>query len=61
MIFEITEDMQQKIKKWDSCKPVDVTGANFSYTFIPTGLGLVIQVKCDICKRTLDLTEDFLI
>ncbi|KHL96792.1 hypothetical protein QW71_05185 [Paenibacillus sp. IHB B 3415] len=61
MKFEITEDMQQKIKKWDSCDPVDVAGAKFAYTFIPTGLGLVIQVKCDICKRILDLTEDFLI
>ncbi|ETT47083.1 hypothetical protein C162_18385 [Paenibacillus sp. FSL R7-269] len=61
MIFQITEEMQRKIQNWDSCNPVDVTGAKFSYTFIPTGLGLVIQVKCDICKRTLDLTADFLI
>lgn len=61
MKFEITEEMQKKIQNWDSCESVDVAGAKFSYTFIPTGLGTIVQVKCDICKRTLDLTEDFLI
>lgn len=39
MIFKITEKMHQKIKDWDSCNPVDITGAKFAYTFIPTGLG----------------------
>jgi hypothetical protein len=60
MIFEITEEMKLKIKKWDSCHPIDVSGAKFAYTFIPTGLGLVVMVKCDVCDRELDLTEDFL-
>lgn len=59
MIFEITEKMEQRIEEWDSCNATDVTGAKFAYTFIPTGLGLVIQVKCDICERILDLSEDF--
>lgn len=60
MIFQITEKMHQKIRDWDSCKPIDVSGAKFAYTFIPTGLGLVIKVECDICKRVLNLTEDWL-
>jgi hypothetical protein len=59
MIFKITEEMLQKIQDWDSCKPVDVSGAKFAYTFVPTGLGLVIKVQCDICKRVLNLTEDW--
>lgn len=59
MKFEITKDMEKKIREWDSCKAADVTGAKFSYVFIPTSLGTVIQVHCDICNRELDLTEDW--
>ncbi|CAM4321538.1 hypothetical protein [Paenibacillus typhae] len=59
MLFEITKEMKKKIKEWDSCKAIDVSGAKFSYTFIPTSLGTVIHVNCDICKRTLDLTDDW--
>nr|WP_145403091.1 hypothetical protein [Paenibacillus xylanexedens] len=57
MNFEITDNMMDAIKEWDSCSAVDVTGAKFEYTFIPTGLGLVIQVKCDICNRSLNLSD----
>ncbi|MDR6781432.1 MULTISPECIES: hypothetical protein [Paenibacillus] len=60
MKFEITAEMEKKIKEWDSCKPVDVAGAKLSYTFIPTGLGTIIHVHCDVCNRKLDLTEDFI-
>ncbi|KJD45944.1 hypothetical protein [Paenibacillus terrae] len=57
MLFEITDEMEKKIKEWDSCKPIDVVGAKFSYIFIPTSLGTVIYVQCDICNRELNLTE----
>lgn len=57
MIFEITEKMVEKIREWDTCVATDVTGGKLAYTFIPTSLGLVIKVQCDICKRELDLTE----
>lgn len=57
MNFEISELMQRKIKAWDTCVAKDVTGAKFAYTFIPTGLGLVIKVHCDICNRELDLSD----
>ncbi|MBB6023587.1 hypothetical protein HNR77_004688 [Paenibacillus sp. JGP012] len=59
MIFEITGDMMKKIDDWDSCESTDVTGAKYAYTFMPTGIGLVVQVKCDICKRVLSLSDDF--
>ncbi|WP_169823402.1 hypothetical protein [Paenibacillus yonginensis] len=58
MLFEITEEMEQKINEWDSCKATDATGAKFAYIFIPTGVGLVVKVKCDVCDRELDLTEE---
>jgi hypothetical protein len=51
MLFEITSAMEKKMKEWDSCNPVDVTGAKvFSYVFIPTSLNMVIHVLCDICN-----------
>lgn len=59
MIFKITEEMAKRIIEWDSCKAVDVTGGKFAYTFMPTGVGVVIKVHCDICKRELDLTENW--
>ena len=58
MIFEITDDMIEQIKNWDSCKPIDVSGAKFSYIFIPTAISLVIQVECDVCKRKLKFCDD---
>ncbi|MCP1136291.1 hypothetical protein NKT34_23615 [Paenibacillus polysaccharolyticus] len=58
MNFEITEEMMKLISEWDSCTSADVSGAKFAYTFIPTGIGLVIQVKCDVCQRTLNLSDD---
>lgn len=57
MIFQISKEMEQKIREWDSCAAEDVAGAKFAYTFIPTGLGLIIKVQCDVCKRELDLSE----
>lgn len=57
MIFEITDVMAEKIREWDICKPTDVTGAKFAYTFIPTGVGLFIQVECDVCKRKLSFSN----
>ncbi|KQO18045.1 hypothetical protein [Paenibacillus sp. Leaf72] len=59
MAFELTESMLQKIKEWDSCHTTDATEAKFAYIFIPTGLGIIIKVTCDICNRVLDLTDDF--
>jgi hypothetical protein len=59
MFFEITQVMSKKIEDWDRCKPVDVSGAKFSYTFIPSDLRTVIFVQCDVCGRKIDLTEYF--
>lgn len=58
MIFEITDDMEKRINEWDTCKAVDVTGAKFAYTFIPSGVGLIIVVHCDVCNRKLTLAEE---
>lgn len=57
MVFEITEDMKKKIRAWDTCKAIDVSGAKFAYTFIPTSIGLFIVVHCDVCNRRLTLSD----
>jgi hypothetical protein len=49
----------KKIMEWDTYESVDVTGAKLVYKFIPTSIGQIIKVECDICKRELDLTEDW--
>ncbi|MDR6780393.1 hypothetical protein J2W98_004688 [Paenibacillus peoriae] len=59
MKFEISDEMLRKIEEWDSCIPIDVTGAKYAYTFIPTGIGLVVNVRCDVCNRVLGLSDDF--
>jgi len=56
--FEITDEMMNVIRAWDSCVAMDATGAKFEYIFIPTSLGLVTQVRCDVCKRVLDLSDN---
>lgn len=55
--FQITRDMEQKISEWDSCAAESVTSAKFAYIFIPSELGLIIKVRCDVCNRELDLSE----
>jgi len=55
--FQITKDMEQKISDWDSCTAESVTGTKFAYIFIPSELGLIIKVQCNVCKRELDLSK----
>ncbi|GAA0852727.1 hypothetical protein GCM10008915_71540 [Bifidobacterium pullorum subsp. gallinarum] len=57
MIFEITEDMKKKIREWDTCNAIDVSGAKFAYTFIPTSIGLFIEIHCDVCNRRLTFSD----
>lgn len=56
MLFEITEQMEERIKEWDTCTAMDVTGAKFAFTFIPSGIGTFIEVHCDVCNRKLLLS-----
>ncbi|AQT84737.1 hypothetical protein ERICIV_04177 [Paenibacillus larvae subsp. larvae] len=59
LTFTVTDSMLEKVEKWDQCKAVDVSGARFSYTFIPSGIGTVVKVHCFVCNRELDITEDW--
>lgn len=58
LAFTISEEMMRRINQWDQCQAVDVSGAKFAFTFIPTGLGTYIMVKCDVCKRELHISDN---
>lgn len=47
MKFELTDTQIEKLNKWDEEYPtdrIDVAGANHTYKFIPTGIGLAVFV-----------------
>ena len=46
--FTISEEIMKRINQWDQCQAVDVSGAKFAFTFIPSGLGIYIIVKCAV-------------
>ncbi|MGG3456647.1 hypothetical protein [Paenibacillus rhizolycopersici] len=56
--FSISEEIMKSINQWDQCKAVDVSGAKFAFTFIPSGLGTYLIVKCDVCQRELHISDD---
>lgn len=69
--FFITEEEQKNIQEWQEKhlkekhpKAVgnpgyfDVSGANWEYTFIPTGLGTVRVVRCS-CGEEYDFSDWF--
>lgn len=59
MIFEITKEQEEKIREWKKTlvySPATIGGA-FEFCFTPTGLGMIIIVKC-VNGQTLNLTED---
>lgn len=39
-----------------SARPLTL-GEHFTYTFTPTGLGVIATVRCTLCGEELDLTD----
>jgi hypothetical protein len=59
MIFELTKEDTEKIKKFHPKHKKQYNGAiggGEEYSFIPTGLGMIKKYKCK-CGAILDLTE----
>jgi hypothetical protein len=71
VIFELSEEQIKQVKDWDNpktghkckLKPNDFSdkycgavGGHLNYTFIPTGIGVFIEVKC-VCGEKLDISE----
>lgn len=60
-IFELTEGQVQKFNQWRATKPeiyVGAIGGAYTFEFTPTGIGMVVTVKC-ADGTELDLTDDF--
>lgn len=71
-MFSLTEEQKEKLGQWaseqykkDAAKAAQngrlsaygASGGEFSYTFTPTNLGLIIKVKNNLSGDELDLTE----
>lgn len=60
MSFEIGSDQFKKLMEWKESLPelkdTATTGGAYTYTFTPTGLGLLIEVK-RVDGHKIDLTD----
>lgn len=65
-IFELSDQQREEIDKWDkehectlnSDKYVGAIGGHLSYEFIPTSIGVIVNVKCS-CGQKLDVSNSF--
>jgi hypothetical protein len=57
--FELTDEQIQKVEEFHpECKKIytGAIGGGEEYTFMPTGLGVVVTYKCK-CGEILELTD----
>ena len=56
---QLNEEQLAKFLQWDSTNPTSraVDGANYTWHFTPTSLGMVIKVSSGINGSELDLTD----
>lgn len=60
MVFEICDKelalvQEFENKHWNCGHPT--AGERFTYLFCPTGLGVIIKVRCNCCKTEEDVTD----
>jgi len=55
LLDELDEWTDEHYKK---CKTRDCTGAQFEYSFIPTGIGEIQTVKCLVCNKEHTVYND---
>ena len=62
-MFNLTEKENLEIAKWNNqhkkvCAPnYTAIGGRLTYRFTPTGLGVIVSVKCNDCGEIKDITE----
>ena len=61
-MFELDKEQIKKFNKWKKKQDKfgDYVGAicgRFTYSFTPTGLGVIVQVTNNLTKDKLDLTD----
>ena len=61
MEFRMNEKEEQDYiefcKKHHDCEFTSTIGGKITVTFVPTGLGSCISVKCNSCGETEDITD----
>ena len=61
MEFVIGNNALQEIKEFQEkhkeCEFTSTIGGKFSYIFTPTGLGPVIEIRCNACDEIKDVTN----
>lgn len=50
-------DWEEFRERHKDCEFTSTIGGKFSFTFTPTGLGNIIEVKCNACKKEEDITN----
>jgi hypothetical protein len=62
MSYNLNEKEMKEYNDWHNkhkCKGtyVGAIGGRESFIFTPTGLGSCIQVRCNVCKEEIDITD----
>jgi hypothetical protein len=65
MEFLLSKGQSEEAKKWmeehknQGCtqEKSGAAGGTYSYMFTPTGLGIVEEVKCNLCNEQFTLTD----
>ena len=61
MVFEIANDEFLEWKEFreehKNCVFVSTDGGKYSFIFTPTGVGTIIQVRCNACDKIKDITN----
>ena len=50
-------EFKKKHKESCACKQNLTLGEYWTYSFIPTGLGSVVSIKCNLCGEEEDVTD----
>ena len=45
------------LKKHEKCRCTATTGGKFTYAFTPTGIGIYVMIRCNVCCVSKDLTD----
>lgn len=58
MNFELSKKEKEEADKFiEEHKKCDSKFTTFSYIFTPTGIGYNVEIRCNSCRKTLDITD----
>lgn len=50
-------DAHNFINEHLTCTNPTTIGGSISYVFTPTGVGVSVEIQCNICKTKIDITD----